>query len=262
MSGGAYAFGERMGRESERLVAVERAFDGQSRAGIGAAGLRPGWRCWEVGAGRGSIANWLREVVGPEGRVLATDLDERWFTGGGGVEFRRHDVTRDPPPAVELDLVHARFLLEHLADPLDVIARLAAALKRGGVMVLEDSAGLEIALDPPDDVFDRLMPAWRRAGASVGWDPSYGRALIGDLRANGLSDVHGVEHRRIAPGGAAWEHLTFGLVRLRGDLLAHGAEERDVARAIAALGDPATMVTGPPVMVASGTHAAGPSITP
>lgn len=35
--------------------------------------------CWEVGAGRGSVARWLSGVVGSEGPVLATDPDDQWF---------------------------------------------------------------------------------------------------------------------------------------------------------------------------------------
>src|SRR5262249_20305982 len=37
--------------------------------------VRPGWRCLEVGAGRGSMAVWLAEQVGANGHVVATDID-------------------------------------------------------------------------------------------------------------------------------------------------------------------------------------------
>ena len=38
-------------------------------------GLAPGWRCWEVGAGGDSVVQWLAARVGPQGHVLATDID-------------------------------------------------------------------------------------------------------------------------------------------------------------------------------------------
>jgi hypothetical protein len=135
-------------------------------------------------------------------------------------------------------------------------------LKPGGALVLEDSAGLEIELEPPDDVFDRLAFAWQRAGACVGWDASYGRALIGDLRAAGLTELRGVECRHSAPGGPAWEHLRSGLHRLRSGLLEQGVDERDLAHGLAALGDPANLITGPPVVIASGAQAAAATRTP
>jgi ubiquinone/menaquinone biosynthesis C-methylase UbiE len=37
--------------------------------------VQPGWRCLEVGAGRGSMAVWLAQRVGPSGHVVATDVD-------------------------------------------------------------------------------------------------------------------------------------------------------------------------------------------
>src|SRR5690349_20927717 len=100
MTADDYPFGEDRGRESERLDAVEQAFDAPSRAALSEAGVQSGWRCWEVGAGRGSIANWLAAEVGPEGHVLATDLDGRWFGAGGAtnVTFTAHDLTRDDLP--------------------------------------------------------------------------------------------------------------------------------------------------------------------
>ncbi len=252
MPGREYAFAEDASFEADRLAAVERAFDEQTRAAISESGACRDWRCWEVGAGLGSIAHWLGEVVGPGGRVIATDLDERWFASRGraNVEFRRHDVTRDPAPAEGLDLVHARFLLEHLADPPAVIARLAAALRPGGALVLEDSAGVQLDVEPPAAVFERLGPVWRRAGKSVGWDAFYGRALSRDMRAAGLAEIQGLEHRRLAPGGKPWQHLVSGLRRLAPRLVEHGAVERDVARAIEYLGDPAALITGPPVVTA------------
>jgi tRNA A58 N-methylase Trm61 len=42
-------------------------------------GVADGWRCLEVGAGGGSIAEWLCRRVGRKGAVLATDLDTRFL---------------------------------------------------------------------------------------------------------------------------------------------------------------------------------------
>jgi SAM-dependent methyltransferase len=42
---------------------------------IDALGIRPGWRCWEVGAGGPTVPAWLARRVVPGGYVLATDID-------------------------------------------------------------------------------------------------------------------------------------------------------------------------------------------
>jgi 2-polyprenyl-3-methyl-5-hydroxy-6-metoxy-1,4-benzoquinol methylase len=59
--------------EDERLGLLELLFDPASRRRREL--VRPGWRCLEVGAGRGSMAAWLAEQVGPSGHVMATDID-------------------------------------------------------------------------------------------------------------------------------------------------------------------------------------------
>lgn len=59
--------------EDERLGLLEQLYDPLSRRRR--AIVQPGWRCLEVGAGRGSMAIWLAEQVGPAGHVVATDID-------------------------------------------------------------------------------------------------------------------------------------------------------------------------------------------
>lgn len=249
----AYRFGEDPLREDQRQAAVERAFDSVSQAALMEAGAQTGWRCWEVGAGKGSIARWLAGVVGPEGQVLATDLNDRRFdVGSSEVTFLRHDVAADPLPADRFDLVHARFLLEHLADPRLVIARLRGALRPAGVLVLEDSAGLDIEATPEEPGLDRLTPAWERAGLAVGWNASYGDSLMSDLHDAGMTDLQGHSFRRLAPGGESWAHLRHGLERLRGELIEQGIAEPELERALECLDDPGTLITGPAIVIARG----------
>jgi 2-polyprenyl-3-methyl-5-hydroxy-6-metoxy-1,4-benzoquinol methylase len=60
-----------------RLAALADMFDATTRRHLLDRGIRPGWRCLEVGGGNGSIAKWLAERVLPDGDVLVTDLDTR-----------------------------------------------------------------------------------------------------------------------------------------------------------------------------------------
>ena len=70
-----YPFDQAWQHESERLTALEQALDPGTIHHLEALGVGPGWRCWEVGAGAGSIAAWLCQRVGDEGHVMATDLE-------------------------------------------------------------------------------------------------------------------------------------------------------------------------------------------
>lgn len=75
----AYEFDHEWEKERARLASLEAVFDPYSRAAIIATKPNPGWRCLEVGAGGGSVAEWLSSVVGPDGVVVATDLETKFL---------------------------------------------------------------------------------------------------------------------------------------------------------------------------------------
>ena len=58
----------RQSAEDDRLALLEHIFDPLSRQRREL--VQPGWRCLDVGAGRGSIAIWLAERVGKNGHVV------------------------------------------------------------------------------------------------------------------------------------------------------------------------------------------------
>jgi SAM-dependent methyltransferase len=82
----------------------------------------------------------LAQPVGTDGTVLATDIDPSWVGGVApdGVEVRRHDVAQDDPPEGGFDLVHARLVLMHVPDRGEAMRRMAAALRPGGHLLIED----------------------------------------------------------------------------------------------------------------------------
>jgi 2-polyprenyl-3-methyl-5-hydroxy-6-metoxy-1,4-benzoquinol methylase len=97
-------------------------------------GIGPGWQCWEVGAGGGSVTGWLAERVGDSGRVVATDVDVWALASSRGVnvEMLRHDLGVEDAPGSGFDLVHARLVLEHVYDYAAGLAAMAGALRPGG----------------------------------------------------------------------------------------------------------------------------------
>ena len=61
-------------RAERRFDALGDLFDARTIEYLAGIGVARGWSCWEVGAGGGSIAEWLVGAVAPSGSVLATDL--------------------------------------------------------------------------------------------------------------------------------------------------------------------------------------------
>src|SRR4029077_20750563 len=86
--------------EDERLDLLEQLFDPGSRRRRDL--VQPGWRCLEVGAGRGSMATWLAERVGPSGQVVATDLDTRSLDRLDlpNLQVVQHNIVDDPLDAL------------------------------------------------------------------------------------------------------------------------------------------------------------------
>ncbi|KOV96863.1 methyltransferase [Streptomyces sp. NRRL B-1140] len=192
-----YLLDNRRTEAGTRFDALAALFDASTFRHFETAGIAEGWRCWEVGAGGPSVARWLRERVGPSGRVLATDIDVSW-TGTAateGVEVLCHDVGRDAPPAGPFDLVHARLVLVHVTEREAALRSMVRALRPGGVLLVEDA---DPALQPlicPDEHgpeqrrANRLRTGFRELLRQRGADLSYGRRLPRLLREAGLVDV-------------------------------------------------------------------------
>ena len=81
--------------EDERLSLLESIFDPTSRRRRSL--VKPGWRCLEIGAGRGSMAVWLAQQVGEKGQVVATDLDVTYLERLHlpNLDVRRHNILED-----------------------------------------------------------------------------------------------------------------------------------------------------------------------
>jgi SAM-dependent methyltransferase len=128
--------------EDERLRLLESVYDPGTIEMLRATGVQPGWRCLVPGAGHGSIARWLADLVGPDGLVVATDIDTRFLAScaGPNLEVRQHDLLADPLEANGFDLVHVRALLVHLPGrQQEAVDRLVAAVRPGGWLAVDES---------------------------------------------------------------------------------------------------------------------------
>ena len=76
--------------------------------------------------------------MGDTGRVVAADLDVSLLGDIEGVELWQMDLAADELPRAEFDLVHCRLLLLHVPERDEVLAKLAAALRPGGVLMIEE----------------------------------------------------------------------------------------------------------------------------
>ena len=213
-----YVYDPSWEQERERLAGIEALWDRGTEGLLAGVGLGAGWRCLEMGAGGGSVVEWLSGSVGESGHVLATDIDTRFVERlhFPQLEVQRHDITSDPLPEAAFDLVHSRFVLEHLPARSAVLARLVAATRPGGWVVVEDYDWTGFGIEPEDPLSRRGADAIIGFMAAAGFDPQYGRRLVNEFHAAGLVDVRGEGRLRTIDSGDpgfAFFKLSFEALR-------------------------------------------------
>jgi SAM-dependent methyltransferase len=219
--------------EDERLDLLEYLFDPGSRGRRALA--RPGWRCLEVGAGRGSMAVWLAERVGPAGQVVATDIDCRYLERLDlpNLQVVRHNIVEDPLDVLgpgSFDLVCARLVLFWLADrQQEALGQMVRCLRPGGWLIDEEGDwGVPGPVDPSHPLYVGYHQAFNEGGwwAARGYDPFFGRKLPTLFERSGLQNIdHGATASvvRGASPWARWWQQNLDVIRAWG--LASGTAE-------------------------------------
>jgi SAM-dependent methyltransferase len=191
--------------ELERLGLQASAIDPVTIRHLMTIGVTEGWKCLEVGAGTGTIGQWLSRRVGSTGSVVATDIDLRFLERlrAPNLEVRRHDILNDDLEQDAYDLVHCRKLLEHLSDPEKALRRMADAVRRGGwLLVEEDDYGSVLSVDVTDPSRAAFAATCRAAYDFVRKrgivDMYLGRRLRGLVENLGFIDVSQEGWTRIA----------------------------------------------------------------
>jgi SAM-dependent methyltransferase len=232
-----------------RLELLEECHDAGSFRRAEALGVAPGWRCLEAGAGGGSFARWL---AGKGASVLAVDLDVRLLerTPTPGLELRQMNIATDALPRDEFDFAHTRLLLIHVPERDEVLRKLVAALRPGGLLLVEED-DIYPVLSAATGAYRRGWDAFLERTAEAGVNPTWARTLPERLEGLGLRDVGAEVDTQLFRGGSVpaqlWS-LTWLQVRDETD-----GDAIDAGRA--ALDDPTGWYHGPAKIVAWGRRA-------
>lgn len=162
--------------------------------------LRGDERIIDFGSGLGQFSRTMARAV-PHGHVVGIERDPEQLAGArrlaeqhgetGQVEFRSGDVLRPElgDDAGSFDLAHARFVLEHVPDPLVVVRAMVHAVRPGGRIVLADDDHGVMRLWPEPMGFNDLWTAYIRTYDRMGNDPFVGRRLVQLLEQAGARPV-------------------------------------------------------------------------
>ena len=226
--------------ERRRLELLQECVDPLTTRSLDAIGIEAGWRCLEVGAGGGSVARMLSDRVGPAGRVAAVDLDTRFLDEikADNLDVHRSDVVADGLPGDGYDLVHARLLLMHLPTREKLLEEMAAALRPGGWLLIEDMDVFPLpvlAEGPMLEVWTAVVGAFEAAQAC----PTFGRDLPPLFDRAGLEAVEALCEVPTVRGGAPFTQMIMASVaQVRPFIATSGITEEHIAALGRQIADP------------------------
>jgi SAM-dependent methyltransferase len=191
-----YALDHNFAQERRRLSGMEALWDTGSCALLDELGVSTGWKCLEVGAGGGSLVEWMAKRGA---HVTAIDIDTRFIEALAcdSIVVRRADLREDELPQAEFDLVHARLVLEHLSERRQILDRLVASLRPGGWIVIEDYDWSCYGFLDDSSGFGEIADAVMGFMQNAGFERDYGRRVVSDLESAGLTEIRGEGRARM-----------------------------------------------------------------
>jgi ubiquinone/menaquinone biosynthesis C-methylase UbiE len=195
----------------DRLAVLARNWLPTTSALFDRVALGAGMRCLDLGCGGGDVTFVMAERVGSSGSVTGIDMDgvklglAREVAAAQGltnVEFRQMNVYEWADPD-SYDLVYCRFVLQHLSRPVDVLRSMWAAVRVGGVLVVEDADFVGAFCDPPNEGHAFWVESYQRVLERRGGDPCSGRKLHRRFFEAGIPDPELTVVQRVHRTGEA-----------------------------------------------------------
>ncbi|MBK9071998.1 MAG: methyltransferase domain-containing protein [Myxococcales bacterium] len=190
------------------------------------AGVARGHRVLDVGCGPGYATTDLAELVGPQGSVLGVERSERFANiararaaglGHRNIDVQLLDLMMDELPIAEFDAVWCRWVGIFVSSPATLVAKIARALKPGGVAIFHeyyDYGTWRVAPSKPalEEFTETVMRNWRGTGG----DPNVARQLPCLLAENDMQIVAATPRLFcVRPGELRWQWpATFVRVNL------------------------------------------------
>ena len=245
-------------RGYDRLALLARTRWPDTAALFARAGLSSGMRCIDLGCGGGQVTLEIARLAAPGGSAVGVDMDQIKLdlarqaaaeAGLGNVEFRQLNVGEWNEPG-SYDAVYCRFLLQHLTEPVDLLGRMWAAVRPGGVLIVEDADFDGWCCDPPNEGFDFFVRTFSKVLRQRGGDAAFGRKVYGGFLAAGIPrpEVSVVQPMWTEEEGKT---LAWSTLEATADAIIAGgvASQDEVTAALTTLwqftADPQTLISGP-----------------
>lgn len=162
-------------------------------------GLTPGMAALDLGCGTGIVSSLLGELVGPEGSVLGIDVSPEQIKlaknlisqkAQKNVTFKQLSVHELSQLQNEFDIIYARYILCHVTAVEQVLKHAYNLLKKGGIFVIEDLAGIDaLFCYPPNEGYAAYIKVVKGQFEVQNSDPSIGLKLPYLLSRVGFKEI-------------------------------------------------------------------------
>lgn len=228
------------------------------------AGIAPGARILDVGAGPGYAAADLAQFVGPSGEVVAVERSGRYVEAGRGmlakhgfthVRYHELDLMTDPLPGSGFDAAWCRWVACFVSSPALLVDKIAAALRPGGLAIFHEYLAYEtFCFAPPHprqhEFAQQVVKGWRASGG----EPNVAQPVLWLLEERGFAIREAIPRIYcLRPADEMWQWpASFIRIHLEQQTVL-GAIEASWADAVwkeftAAETEPATMLITPLVL--------------
>ncbi|MEM6657535.1 MAG: methyltransferase [Pseudomonadota bacterium] len=207
-----YIFHHDIPSESDRMNQMADVLDGVSRTHLGRIPVQKDWHCLEVGAGNGSLSQWLGPNL-PDGIIHVTDMNPDLIADadGSNLSVRGLNVVNDQIGEAVYDLIFMRAVLHHIPEREAVLTKLIQALKPGGWIFIHEP-DIHPSRSAPDEAVRLLWSQFFSWAADLGIDYNTGTRIPQMLKKRGMTNISAWGDTAVYPGGsgyALWLQLTI-----------------------------------------------------
>ena len=199
--------------EADRLRLMSDLLDPSSKFHLLRTGVTTGWRCFEIGAGNGSLSQWLAQRIGPAGHVIASDIRTDLMEGIAAAIWKSVSLTQCTMTHLIRRMTSSRFVrFHHLPERRAVMSKIARWLKPGGQLFIHEPDFYPTwTVEPPSQ--KHFWAQFIQWAAAHQIDYYVGRKVPAWLQAEGLININSgmpfciTAARNSRNGGSRNEHL-------------------------------------------------------
>jgi len=190
---------------------------------IGISGIQPGQQVLDLAGGTGDIAALMSKQVGPNGRVVLSDINDAMLAVGrqrmedrgvvGNIEYALANAEKLPFADNEFDAVTIAFGLRNVTDQNAALREMLRVLKPGGrAMILEFS---KVEFDPLQKIYDTysfsILP---KLGKAIADDEDSYRYLAESIRKHPDQDTLAGMMEDAGFENVTYRNMTGGIVAI------------------------------------------------